>query len=210
MNDICPLCATPANSFYQDQKQHFLLCPNCKGIFRDRNELLHEQDEKARYLHHKSDITDIGYFQFVRPIIDQVKQYFDEGANGLDFGCGHTPVLSEHLIKEGYTMSIFDPIFFDNISVLNDRYDFIVCCEVMEHFYNPFLEFKKLHKTLLPDGKLICKTHLFEKEMDFDRWYYKNDPSHVFIYQQKTAEWIKDSCNFKDVKVSDRVITFSK
>jgi Zn-finger nucleic acid-binding protein len=210
MNNICPLCATPSNAFYEGEKQHFMLCPNCKGIFRDRDELLHEQDEKERYLHHKSDVKDMGYFKFVSPIIEQVKHHFDKGARGLDFGCGHTPVLSEHLKKEAYTMSHFDPIFFNDTSLINSSYDFIVCCEVMEHFFYPFQEFKKLYKALLPNGKLICKTHLFEEEMDFDSWYYKNDPSHVFIYQHKTIEWIKDFCYFKEVKITDRVITFSK
>ena len=80
----------------------------------------------------------------------------------------------------------------------------------MEHFYHPLTEFKKLYKSLLPGGKLICKTHLFEKEIDFESWYYKNDPSHVFIYQDKTIEWIKGFCDFKDAEISDRVITFSK
>jgi Zn-finger nucleic acid-binding protein len=210
MKDICPLCTAPSSTFFKDNNQHFLLCPNCTGIFRDRHELLHIHDEKERYLHHKNDVKDMGYLKFVSPIIKQVQHYFGEGARGLDYGCGHTPVLSEHLKKEAYTMSYFDPLFFNDISVINKQYEFIVCCEVMEHFYHPLTEFKKLYKSLLPGGKLICKTHLFEKEIDFESWYYKNDPSHVFIYQDKTIEWIKEFCDFKDAEISDRVITFSK
>ena len=51
---------------------------------------------------------------------------------------------------------------------------------------------------------------MFEKGMDFDTWYYKNDPSHVFIYQAETVHWIKNNYLLKDVKINDRVITFTK
>jgi 2-polyprenyl-3-methyl-5-hydroxy-6-metoxy-1,4-benzoquinol methylase len=91
-----------------------------------------------------------------------------------------------------------------------DQYDFIVCCEVIEHFYHPSQEFQNLFQTLRAKGKLICKTHLFEEGIDFDTWYYKNDPSHVFIYQAETMLWIKNNYLLKDVKINKRVITFTK
>ena len=93
---------------------------------------------------------------------------------------------------------------------MSRKYDFIVCCEVMEHFFQPFQEFQALFKCLRPQGKLICKTHMFEKGMDFDSWYYKDDPTHVFIYQAETVHWIKNNYLLKDFKINDRVITFTK
>lgn len=210
MKHHCPLCANDADTFFKDSKHHFLLCPTCLGIFRDDNQFLSAVNEKKRYLLHRNDMEDKGYYQFVLPIINQVKLHMTQGAKGLDFGCGHTPVLSNYLIKEGYDMSVFDPIFFKDESVMNDQYDFIVCCEVIEHFCNPAYEFQKLFQTLGPKGKLICKTHLFDKGIDFDKWYYKNDPSHVFIYQAETIRWIKNNYLLNDVKINQRVITFSK
>ena len=210
MKHHCPLCANDADTFFKDSKQHFLLCPTCLGIFRDDSQFLSAVNEKKRYLLHRNDMEDKGYYQFVLPIINQVKLHMTQGAKGLDFGCGHTPVLSNYLIKEGYDMSVFDPIFFKDESVMNDQYDFIVCCEVIEHFCNPAYEFQKLFQTLGPKGKLICKTHLFDKGIDFDKWYYKNDPSHVFIYQAETIRWIKNNYLLNDVKINQRVITFSK
>lgn len=152
----------------------------------------------------------MGYYNFVSPIINEVKRFALTGDQGLDYGCGHTPVLSEHLKTEGYKMEVYDPIFHNDIHVLEKTYHFIVCCEVMEHFFSPFSEFKGLYKMLLPNGKLICKTDLYDKDIDFKGWYYKNDPSHVFIYQPKTIGYIKENCQFRDVKIKDRVITFSK
>lgn len=206
----CPLCSTPADTFFKDSKHHFLICPKCQGIFRDPNQFLSPRNEKERYLHHRNDMEDTGYYQFVLPIINQVKLHMTQGTKGLDFGCGHTPVLSNYLIKEGYDMFVFDPIFFKDDSLMNDQYDFIVCCEVIEHFYHPSQEFQNLFQTLRAKGKLICKTHLFEEGIDFDTWYYKNDPSHVFIYQAETMLWIKNNYLLKDVKINKRVITFTK
>lgn len=210
MKHHCPLCLTLADTFFQDAKHHFLLCPKCQGIFRDPDQFLSSIDEKERYLHHRNDMEDQGYHKFILPIINQVALHFSKGSHGLDFGCGHTPVLSNYLKNEGYHMSVFDPIFFKNHNAMNDHYDFIVCCEVIEHFYNPAYEFQKLFQTMGPNGKLICKTHLFEEGIDFDTWYYKNDPSHVFIYQAETMHWIKNNYLLQDVKIEDRVISFTK
>jgi len=210
MKHQCPLCLSVSDTFFQDARHHFLLCPTCQGIFRDPHQFLSPTDEKKRYLTHRSDMEDTGYYNFVLPIIDQVKLHISKDGQGLDFGCGHVPVLSNYLEREGYQMSVFDPIFYKDDSVLNNQYDFIVCCEVMEHFFQPSQEFQALFKSLGPQGKLICKTHMFEKGMDFDTWYYKNDPSHVFIYQAETVHWIKNNYLLKDVKINDRVITFTK
>ncbi|MDN3641747.1 class I SAM-dependent methyltransferase [Lutimonas halocynthiae] len=210
MNKNCPLCGQESNTFFQDPLHHFFVCDQCEGIFRDRDQFLSKTEEKKRYLHHISSMEDTGYYQFVSPIINEVTSLFPIGSLGLDFGCGHTPVLSRHLSNEGFNMVEYDPIFFDDKPALKAKYNFIVTCEVVEHFYNPFDEFKRLYDLLKPEGRLICKTHPFEKEIDFASWYYKNDPSHVFIYQRKTFEWIQDFFGFKNVKINDRTITFSK
>lgn len=210
MKPLCPLCKSPSGKFFKNEINHFHLCPECGAIFRDRRQLMNESEEKNRYLHHISSMEDTGYYNFVRPIIKKVKQELDKGSVGLDYGCGHTPVLSEHLKKNGYEMSVFDPIFHKDPKIFNRLYDFIVCCEVMEHFYHPMEEFQKLSNLLPSSGKLICKTHLFEPELNFDSWYYKNDPSHVMIYQQSTLHWIRKNCRFRHVKIDQRLITFSK
>lgn len=210
MKHHCPLCLSASDTYFQGVKHHFLLCPKCQGIFRDPHQFLSPTDEKERYLQHRNDMEDKGYYNFVLPIINQVKLHISKGGQGLDFGCGHVPILSNYLKMEGYKMSVFDPIFYKDDSLLNREYDFIVCCEVMEHFFQPSQEFKALFKSLRPQGKLICKTHLFEKGMNFDTWYYKDDPSHVFIYQAETVHWIKNNYLLKDFKINDRVITFTK
>ena len=210
MKNNCPLCGQASNTFYQDKLHHFYLCEQCEGIFRNKTQFLNKTEEKNRYLHHVSSIEDKGYYNFISPILDEVTAKSKKGSRGLDFGCGHTPVLSRHLANQGFDMVAFDPIFFSDKSVLKDTYDFIVACEVAEHFYDPAAEFKDLFSLLRSGGRLILKTHPYKKEIDFKSWYYKNDPSHVFIYQRKTFEWIKEFFGFKNVKIKDRLISFSK
>jgi hypothetical protein len=52
-------------------------------------------------------------------------------------------------------------------------------------------------------------THLYDPSIEFNSWYYKNDPTHVFIYQKETIEWIKQRFNFSSVAIEGRLITFS-
>ncbi len=210
MTTNCPLCSSIGTTFFKDEKQHFYLCRTCKGIYRNTSEYLNQTDEKERYQHHKNHIKDLGYIKFADPIISSVKKYFNKNHRGLDFGAGHTPVISEILKNVNYQVEIYDPLFFNNKKVLKNKYDFITCCEVIEHFYKPKKEFELLYNLLKPNGKLICMTLIYHKSIDFENWFYKNDPTHVFLYQKETFLWIKNNFNFQNVKIDNRLITFTK
>ena len=75
--------------------------------------------------------------------------------------------------------------------------DFIICCEVIEHFHSPSSEFALLRKLLKPGGSLLCMTHLLPKKTAFRNWYYKNDPTHVIFYSEENIQWIKSNFNFE-------------
>ena len=68
----------------------------------------------------------------------------------------------------------------------------------MEHFQQPFEEFKLLKSLLKPGGKLYCKTEVFEDAIDFKSWHYKNDRTHVTFYNRETLLWIEKNLNFSD------------
>jgi hypothetical protein len=52
-------------------------------------------------------------------------------------------------------------------------------------------------------------TDIYNENIDFHKWYYKNDLTHVFIYHKKTIEWIKNNIGFDDVFIDERLIVFS-
>lgn len=206
----CTLCGHQAEPFFEDSRNRFLLCPNCQGIFRDPEQWLPPQSERERYLLHRNHTGDLGYLQFAEPILSAVRKRQKKGEEGLDFGCGHTPVISEILKRENYSVAEYDPFFFDDKNVLNKTYDYIVCCEVIEHFHAPAKEFSLLHDLLRPAGRLLCMTYIYHPGMDFAGWFYKNDLTHVFLYQKETLLWIAEHLGFEDVQIKDRLAIFTK
>ncbi len=205
----CPLCSNKGLLLYHDGKHTFYQCSVCKGIYRDSCELLNKHKEKDRYYLHQNHINDLGYINFADPILSEVKKHYNATHQGLDFGAGHTPVISEILKRDNFNIEIYDPLFFNNKTVLNKKYDFITSCEVIEHFYNPKKEFELLYKILKPNGKLICMTDIFNGS-NFDSWYYKTDPTHVFLYQKETFQWIKDHLGFSGIIIEGRLIVLTR
>jgi len=167
------------------------------------------KEEQLRYETHNNDVEDLGYQEFVKPITSAVLQNFSAHHFGLDFGCGTGPVITSVLKKAAYFVTTYDPIFDNNKEALKTTYDYIVCCEVMEHFHNPLQEFQRLKKLLKPNGKLFCMTELYHENIDFSKWYYKNDPTHVFFYTEKTIEWIQKMIRFSSFEIQRRLIVFS-
>lgn len=211
---FCKLCKGHSSLFWIDNVQQitYYKCSNCNSVFQSERTYLSSNHEKQRYLNHNNDIEDKRYQDFVSPITDSVISCFNpEINNGLDFGCGTGPVISHILQNNGFEMTMFDPFFYPDESYLQNTYDFIACCEVMEHFYSPRVEFEKLRNLLNPKGKLYCKTSLISNEIQseaFANWYYKNDPTHVFHYSPKGLEYIKNTYNFSDLIISKKLITF--
>ena len=205
----CPLCNNQSTLFYSDKKRVYHLCDNCSAIFMNKNFILNKTKEKERYENHNNDINDIGYQNFVSPITEAIlKDFNSDNSIGLDFGAGKGPVATKILEKSNFNIKLYDPFFHNNSELLKKKYNFIILSEVMEHFNNPYKEFDLLKKLLLPNGKIYCMTSLYNKNINFKNWYYKNDSTHVFIYQNKTIEWIKNHFDFSKVKIQKKLIIF--
>lgn len=204
----CPLCDSNINLFTTWKKRKYYRCSSCDGIILHPESHLCPKDEQQRYAVHKNDVQDKGYQNFVEPIVSAVKRDFGNTSLGLDFGCGTGPVITKLLNEEGYELKLYDPFFKNDVTLLDKQYDYIVCCEVIEHFNNPSKEFELLGKLLKPNGKLYCKTNLYSEDIDFQSWWYKNDPTHVFIYTQDTLKWIAANFNLKLLEASTTLIVF--
>jgi len=166
--------------------------------------------EKERYEEHNNFVNDPGYQSFVKPITDAVQKYCSREGLGLDFGSGTGPVISKVLTDKGYKIAQYDPFFFNHKELLAIKYDYMVCCEVMEHFQNPDKEFELLESLLMPGAYLFCMTQLYTEKVDFKSWQYKNDQTHVFIYSPDTIHWIDANTRFKLLSIEDRLIIFQR
>ncbi|TDR25324.1 class I SAM-dependent methyltransferase [Flavobacterium cheniae] len=204
----CPLCNSIATLFCEKPKHLFYKCNTCDGIFRPKDTFLTAEKEKEHYEKHNNDVFDERYQAFVSPIVNAVLHDFTAEAKGLDFGSGTGPVIAKMLTDKDYQVQNYDLFFANEPSLLKEKYDYVSCCEVMEHFHHPYQEFELLKSLLLPKGKLFCKTEVYNNQTPFENWYYKDDFTHVFIYQPKTLEWIQKNLRFSKVSVYDKIIVF--
>jgi len=198
----CPLCKTPASTF-SDQ---FYECLHCGAIFRDPASHLSPEKEKDRYLKHNNNVNDPGYQQFVSPLTETILNKFTSSHSGLDFGAGPDSAASKLLTDQNFNIVKYDPFFHNYPELLKTTYDYIVCCEVMEHFNDPHKEFLLLKNLLKPNGVLYCMTSIYIDKIDFKTWYYKNDKTHLFFYREKTLNWIKESYGFAELIIENNLI----
>lgn len=203
----CTLCG----SELKNKKDAFFYdCICCKAIVKDKKYYLSANEEKAIYKNHNNDINDIRYQNFTMPITNYVIEKCLPKHKGLDFGSGTGPVISSMLKERDYNIVQYDPFFASNKSVFNNKYDYIVSCEVFEHFYNPKMEIDRLASLLKTNGIFLIMTLLYNNQIDFNTWKYAKDPTHVFIYRKETFEYIADKYQLEITIFTDRFIVLKK
>jgi len=207
MEKLCPLCQSQSKPFYKDT-QEYRRCVCCRGIFVVAHDLPPSDEEKKRYELHDTNTQDEGYRRFVSPITSRVIQEFTPYDKGLDFGAGTSQIISCVLQEHGFCIQNYDPYFHPNTQLLQNKYNYITSCEVIEHFYHPAKEFALLRGLLHKGAKLYLMTDIYD-ERDFTTWYYKNDPTHVFFYTKESFEWIQKAYNFKTLFIDKRLIVLS-
>ncbi|QGU00276.1 SAM-dependent methyltransferase [Candidatus Syntrophocurvum alkaliphilum] len=207
---VCSLCSGPTSWFYNFRNKDYYKCEKCASILLHPKFFLSLEQEKARYEEHNNCVDDLGYQRFVSPIVNAVKENFDNKAKGLDFGAGTGPVITKLLSDEGFNLALYDSFFWNNPKVLNSQYDYIVCCEVIEHFRNPLKEFKLLRSLLNPGGIIFVMTEIYSEDIDFRKWRYKNDATHVFFYHNDAFKWIKDNLDFSRLDINGRLIELER
>lgn len=206
---LCSLCNSATRNFEVIKEREYVQCINCKAILLSPESYLSPREEKSRYRLHNNDVNDPGYLSFVSPVIDKIRTDIPTDSMGLDFGCGTGPVIASELEKAGYNIRLYDPYFQPNRTFLDKQYDFIICCEVMEHFQKPLEEFRLLRSLLKPGGKLYCKTAVWNEAINFNSWYYKDDLTHVIFYNRESLLWIRKNLEFSSVDILDELMVFT-
>jgi len=209
MNTPCPLCFSNSQTYDSQKQRQFFLCENCNGIFVHPDNLLSPEEERKRYLYHQNDANNVGYQNFVMPIVNAVIKNYKPEHLGLDFGAGTGSALSKLLKDKNYNVIMYDPFFHPDTEILSKKFDYIVCCEVMEHFHHPEKEFRLLRQLLNKSGMLFCMTNIYNPSINFGNWYYKNDPTHTFFYQETTLHRICELFDFAHIEIEGNLISFT-
>ncbi len=206
----CPLCGNAeVDTFFKDTKRLYLRCPFCMLVFVPAGYWLNRESEKAVYDLHQNDVTDPGYRRFLSRLSVPLVKRLAARQKGLDFGCGPTPALSVMLEEHGHQMSLYDPFYAPETSVLNKTYDFICATEVVEHLYTPERDFTLLFKLLKPGGWLGIMTKLVHDVDAFSQWHYIRDMTHVCFYSRETFCYLAQRFDAQVLFIDKDVILFN-
>ncbi|MBI9020469.1 MAG: class I SAM-dependent methyltransferase [Verrucomicrobia bacterium] len=205
----CPLCANCATeSFSIDRKRKFFKCRQCDLVFIPPQFHLSPEAEKDRYDHHQNDPADPNYRKFLSRLFQPLEKKLTPGAYGLDFGCGPGPTLSLMFKEAGYDCAIYDLHYADDPSVFEKKYDFLTCSETMEHLYRPREEFERFLKLVRPGGWIGIMTQLRDSAPDFDKWFYKDDETHVCFFSKKSFQTLEKTYGLHVEFFSNGVVLF--
>lgn len=187
----CPLCgATRSSTLHEGDHGAFHRCARCALVFRDLAEWPSLDAEIARYELHDSDADDAGYQEFLSRLAEPVIARVPAGARGLDYGSGESDVLAERLTRSGRPTTPYDPAFRPSAAALKERYDFVVCSEVLEHVHEPRVLFERLGGLVRPGGIIGIMTGMYDAVPSFAEWWYIRDITHVCFYSEQTMQWI--------------------
>lgn len=198
----CPLCLAASADFFCEKKfkwglRRWVLCSGCDLVFVHPDDRPTKDVEHGEYQLHNNHHNDTRYVEQLMKLKAPLETFLPPGCRGLDYGSGPTPVLSEIFARQGFVMEIYDPFFAAKNKVLDQKYDFITCTEVVEHFFNPCQEFKLLVDHLEAEGHLGVMTSPRHPHEDFLMWPYIREKSHVSFYSNKCMDWIAEHFNLQ-------------
>ncbi len=102
------------------------------------------------------------------------------------------------------------PLYFNDITLLNQTYDFITTTETVEHFQHPSDVFDSLFERLHPEGWLSIMTKMVIDKQAFKNWHYIRDLTHICFYSQFTFEYMAKRFNSSIYNFGKDVILFQK
>ncbi|MCK5761421.1 MAG: class I SAM-dependent methyltransferase [Candidatus Izimaplasma sp.] len=193
-------------------KVRYAVCQDCGFIHKDKEYHVGREEELNQYSLHNNSFESEGYVNIFVKLINEYITPLNIMGNVLEYGSGPGPVLKELLIRDGYNVYDYDPFFNNNKEYLNYKYELITSTEVVEHFFNPLVEFARLSSLLKHAGYLVITTKLRTMEIDsFLDWWYRRDTTHVSFYTMKSLSIIAKLYNLKIVKTNDiDTIVFQK
>lgn len=186
----CPLCESRAvRAFAADRRRPYGRCDRCALVFVPPAWLPTPAVERAEYDRHENACEDPRYRRFLGRLAHPLLSRLPPRQQGLDFGCGPGPALAAMCREAGHAVALFDPCYAPDPTPLARSYDFITATEVVEHLHRPGRELARLWALLRPGGCLAIMTKHVRDRAAFERWHYKDDPTHVCFFSRASWRW---------------------
>lgn len=168
--------------------------------------MLTHEEEKSRYQSHDNNVEDLAYRNYLHkltvPLFNLLKSH-DFGAH-LDFGSGKAPVVSEFFVEKKWLSDFYDCYFYPEKP--EKQYEVVTAIEVVEHFREPEKNWEELLAYIKLQGLLMVNTQIYVAEEDeekdrqkFHQWWYKNDPTHVGIYSERTLRELEEKLGLQRI-----------
>lgn len=215
MAEPCRLCDDTATGWVTTADGcTYYQCQRCGVIQLGRESLPTRTDEEARYRLHNNSPDDPRYQRYIQRIYDGIASHLPRAlgaARWLDIGCGPTPLLAETAAARGWLATSYDPIFFPEESVLDERAHVVSLVEAIEHLHWPMRDLDRYAACVEPGGLFAVRTAVWTGEAeDFDRWWYRRDETHVQFLTPLTVEFLVEALGFARVVEVDEHRTVSK
>ncbi len=207
---FCPLCNGKSDYYHEDKFRRYFQCGHCALVFIEPAAILSPSEEKARYELHQNSPVDQGYRNFLSRLVQPLKNRIPTGSFGLDYGSGPGPTLSVMLEEMGYNMTVYDPFYAADESVLDSQYDFVTATEVVEHMVNPMAGLKRMWNCVRPGGTLGLMTKLVIDQKAFASWHYITDETHICFFSRETLDWVGEKLHSRPEFIDKDVIFFTK
>lgn len=210
----CAICDEVTRQLYDPQFDlTYQCCDHCGFIGQDRGQLILFEEEREEYDRHENDINNEGYVNFFKRFLDAALIPYARLGDGLDFGSGPEPVLSQVMARDyGTRPDIYDLHYSPEKVYQGKVYDYIVTTEVIEHVKDPKSVLRMFHQLLKPDGVVAIMTLFHEDDDDlFLKWWYRRDVTHISFFLPRTFDRMAKDIGFKRVYCDDtRYITLRK
>jgi len=183
----CNLCGCESMALVcKDKRRSFWLCNDCALISVPPQHWLSVDDEKKRYDLHDNGISNNGYVKFLSQIVDVLIPVSRPEMRVLDFGCGENAVLCQLINDTGIDCRGYDPLYQRPLPDVNNTYDVIILCEVIEHLRDINTELKLIGTLLRGGGIVILRTQPYSTPSSFPSWWYAQDPTHISFFNHQS------------------------
>jgi hypothetical protein len=182
----CPLCdSAGSHELFSDDIRSYRHCEKCGLIFVPVSEHVSCKAEKERYDLHRNNPGHEGYVRFLNELVSVIAEQYPLRCRILDYGSGKEAVLTRLLKERGYDSTAYDPLYGIGKHALDDTYDMVVLCEVLEHLRGLRKELANIKKAAGRTGKILIRTQSYPSLENFSGWWYKNDITHVNFFSRQ-------------------------